>query len=88
MYLLTLESLCAISVSSTVSCAILSYKHSRQGKETRRPRINGTFECISLRGRKENMPPDILPKYQLTYLAWLYFKFFNTKVDIHCRLIL
>lgn len=44
MYLLTLESLCAISVSSTVSCAILSYKHSRKGKETRRPRINGEFE--------------------------------------------
>lgn len=43
MYLLTLESLCAISVSSTVSCAILSYKHSRQGEETR-PRINGEFE--------------------------------------------
>lgn len=41
MYLLTLESLCAISVSSTVSCAILSYKHSREGKETRWPRING-----------------------------------------------
>lgn len=34
MYLLTLESLCAISVSSTVSCAILSYKHSGQGDKT------------------------------------------------------
>lgn len=50
MYLLTLESLCAISVSSTVSCAILSYKHSGQGKETGRPRINGELEANLWRG--------------------------------------
>lgn len=53
MYLLTLESLCAISVSSTVSCAILSYKHSRQRKETRRPRINGEFEYTSFKVGEE-----------------------------------
>lgn len=92
MYLLTLESLCAISVSSTVSCAILSYKHSRQGKETRRPRINGALKYISLRKREENVPPDILPKYQFTRLARLPFKIFNTKCtekrDLHCKFIL
>lgn len=80
MYLLTLESLCAISVSSTVSCAILSYKHSRQGKETRRPRINGGLEYNLLRGQKENGPPDIPPKHQFSCLAQLYFKIFITNV--------
>lgn len=70
MYLLTLESLCAISVSSTVSCAILSYKHSRQGKETRRPRINGAYSRIGpSRGEREHVPPDILPEHRPTYLA-------------------
>lgn len=61
MYLLTLESLCAISVSSTVSCAILSYKHSRQGKGTRRPRINGQLSTnLFLGGGGEKM---CLPTY-------------------------
>lgn len=35
MYLLTLEVSVQFQFSSTVSCAILSYKHSRQGKETK-----------------------------------------------------
>ena len=58
MYLLTLESLCAISVSSTVSCAILSYKHSRQKEETGRSRINDKFENKSFKEKKEDMLPD------------------------------
>lgn len=90
MYLLTLESLCAISVSSTVSCAILSYRHSRPGREIRRSRINGEFESKSFNGGKENVPPDILPKHQCTYLAKQYFQIFSTKctlesVDRHCK---
>lgn len=42
MYLLTLESLCAISVSSTVSCAILSYKHSGE-KRKKKERVISLF---------------------------------------------
>lgn len=80
MYLLTLESLCAISVSSTVSCAILSYKHSGQGRETRRPGINSQLSTnlFFWKGGVENVPPDILPKYQVTYRAW-YLQIFTTK---------